>query len=108
MEIVWAHQRMMGSGMMFSEIIGMIQTTFFPVNKKLALANLIAYPVMMHIHSFGAFLSDCIIGNAAGSAIIGDNTGNGLGMTKLSKNVVNSICLFAIVEQSSQFGLSST
>ena len=102
MEIVRAHQHMMGSGMMFSEIISTIQTPFFPVYKKLALANPIAYPVITHIHSFGAFLSDGIIGNATGSAIIGDNTGRRLGMTKLNKNVANSICLFAmIVEQSS-------
>jgi hypothetical protein len=78
---------MMGSGMMFSEIISTIQTTFFPVDKKLALANPIAYPVVTHIHSFGTFLSDSIIGDATGSAIIGDNTGRRLGMTKLNKNV---------------------
>jgi hypothetical protein len=47
MEIVRLHQSMMGSGMVFSDL--------FPRNKKLALANPIAYPVIMHIHSFGAF-----------------------------------------------------
>ena len=101
MEILRAHQHMMGSGMMFSEIISTIQTTFFPVYKKLALANPIAYLVITHIHSFGAFSSDGIIGNATGSAIIGDNMGRRLGMTKLSKNVANIICLFAIVGPSS-------
>ena len=104
MEIARAHQ-----SMMLSKIISTTQTALLSVIKKLVLPkNLIADPIEMHNHSFGMFLVDVVISNTAGSAIISDNRGRRLGMTKFSKDVSNSISLFAIVKQGRQFGLGST
>ena len=86
--------------MMFSDL--------FPRKKKLALANPIAYPAIMHIHSFGMFLVDGVISNTAGSAIISDNGSRRLRMTEFGQDVANSISLLAIVKKGCQFGLSST
>ena len=69
---------MMLGGMMFSGVISKIGIAGFPVDMELVLANAIAEPVKTHVHCFGAFLLDTIVGDPEGSGIIGDNGRRGL------------------------------
>ena len=43
---------MMGSGVMFREVISTIGLAFTPVDFELALANAIADPVLTHVNGF--------------------------------------------------------
>ena len=45
-------------GMVVAEVFG----TWAPVDQKLALTNAILNPVKMHVHCFGAFLFDGVVG----------------------------------------------
>ena len=64
--------------MVFGEIIGAVKSAFFPVYKKLSLANAIVNPIEMHVDGFGSFLLDGVIGNAVGGTVIGLDGGGRL------------------------------
>ena len=44
---------MMRGGMMFGEIISLVETSFFPHDMKLALSNTISDPIKSHVNGFG-------------------------------------------------------
>jgi hypothetical protein len=56
--------------MVFCEIISVVETAFFPINNKLALANTITNSIKLHVDGFGLFLFDGVIGNAKGSTVV--------------------------------------
>jgi hypothetical protein len=44
--------------MVFREIISAVETAFFPINNKLALADRIANLIKVHVNGFGALLQE--------------------------------------------------
>jgi len=59
-----------GSGVVFCEIIGSIGVTRLPEDVKLALAGMIMQPVKPHVDGFGPFLFDCVIEYASCHAVV--------------------------------------
>jgi len=57
--------------MVFGEVIGTIGATRVPKNVELALADPVADPIKSHVDGFGPLLFHGVIGNAAGSAVVG-------------------------------------
>jgi hypothetical protein len=60
----------MSLGMMLCEIVPHIGVTWCPTNVELALFHPVFDLVKSHIHSFGAFLLDCVIDNAICGGVI--------------------------------------
>ncbi len=55
---------------MFGEIICPVGGAGAPENVKLSLMLAVTEPIEVHVHSFGAFLLDSVIGNPAGSVVV--------------------------------------
>lgn len=68
------------AGMMFGEVVDAIRESVAPLYNELALADLVADPVKLHVHGFGSLLFDPVVGNARCSAVVGDHWGGQLGM----------------------------
>ena len=99
---------MMGSGVMFAEIIGAVEAALAPVDMKLALANAITNPVKAHVNCFRPFLFDGVVGNTGGSAVVSLNGSGRLRMTEFFKANTDRTRLFAVEVDGSKFSLSST
>ena len=56
--------------MMLGVVISKVGDTQLPVNKELALAFAIAYPIKAHVDRFQSFLLDGVIGKAVGSRVV--------------------------------------
>ncbi len=67
---------------MLGEVVCPIGGTRAPENVELALVPAIPKPIEMHVNSFGVFLFDSVIGNPAGSVVVGLEQGSWLWMTK--------------------------
>jgi hypothetical protein len=65
-----ANYLMVRRRMVLREIISTVETAFFPINNKLALANTITNSIKWHVNGFGSFLFDGVIGNAGGGAVV--------------------------------------
>jgi hypothetical protein len=66
--------------MVFCEIISVVETAFFPINDKLALADTITNPIKLHVDGLGSLLFDDVIGNAGGGAVVCLDWGGRLGV----------------------------
>ena len=93
---------------MFSEIISLVQSSSFPIDVILALADAVTNPVEVHINCFGSLLFDHVIGDAEGGTVVGDNWSGRLGIAKFHEACMNRACFFAVVEESSKFSFGST
>ncbi len=56
----------MSGRMMFCVIIGSVVGAFAPVDDELSLFDAIFGPVESHVHGFGSFLLDGVVGVAGG------------------------------------------
>ena len=92
---------------MFSEVVGQIVSTVSPVDIELPLFDAVFDPVKTHIHCFGSSLFDGVVGNAGGASVVSLDGGGGLRMTRVGQDGTQHGGLFAVVEQSTQFGFSS-
>jgi len=95
-------------GMVFGKVVGAITDPTSPVDNELALANTVADPVKTHVHGFGAFLFDGVVGDARSSAVVSDNGSRWLGMSKFFKSDALGDGLFSVVVEASHFGFGST
>jgi len=57
--------------MVFGEVIGMVGAAGVPKNVELALADPVTNPIKLHVDGFGPLLFHGVIGNSAGSAVVG-------------------------------------
>ena len=73
---------MMGSRVMFREIISLIQTSLFPHYVELSLTDPVSDPVKAHINGFGSFLLYSVIGYAGSGAVVGHDDCGRLGVAK--------------------------
>ena len=92
------HLSVMRSRMMFREIICTVENALPPIDMELALSVTIANPIKTHIHSFGPFLFDSVVGNATGGAVVRDNGCWWLWMTQFCQDVADRIGFLAVVE----------
>jgi hypothetical protein len=91
-------------GVMFGKVVGSIGDTAAPVDNELALADAVTDPIKTHVHGFGSFLFDRVVGDAGGSAVVGDDQGSWLGMSKFFESDALRDRFLAIVVEASQFG----
>jgi hypothetical protein len=63
-------------GVMFGKVVGSVGDAAAPVDHELALADAVADPLKTHVHGFGSFLFDRVVGDAGGSAVVGDDRGS--------------------------------
>ena len=57
--------------MVLGEVVGLVQIAILPEDVKLSLSNSVSYPVEAHVDCFGSFLSNVVVGDATGSAVVG-------------------------------------
>lgn len=98
----WADFAVVGSGVVFGVIIGHVGFTATPDNFELALSNSAFDPVEAHVDGFGSFLFDGVVGNAEGSAVVGDNDSWWLWMAKFFQADAFGARVFGIEECSSE------
>jgi hypothetical protein len=94
-------------GVMFGKVVGSVGDAAAPIDNELALADAVADPIETHVHGFGPFLFDRVVGNAGGSAVVGDDRGRWLEMSELFESDVLRNGFFAIVVEASHFGFGS-
>ncbi len=63
-------------GVMFGKVVGLVGDTAAPVDNELALADAVTDSIKTHVHGFGSFLFDRVVGDAGGSAVVGDDRGS--------------------------------
>jgi hypothetical protein len=86
--------------MMFGEVIGEITFTFSPIYMIMSLADAVPNPIKVHIHGFGLALFDCVVGDAGGSAVVGDQWGGWLWMAKFFQGDSFGGGFLTVVEES--------
>jgi len=69
-QIVGADSAMMFGGMMLGKVVGAAQNALAPKDVKLILADAITNLIKSHVHRFGTFLLDSVVGNANGCGIV--------------------------------------
>jgi hypothetical protein len=69
-------------GAMFGKVVSSVGDAVAPVDNELALRDAVADPIETHVHGFGPSLFDRVVGNAGGSAVVGDDGGRWLGMSE--------------------------
>jgi hypothetical protein len=70
MQVGGANGFMMGGWMMLGEVVSSVRAAFSPIDEKLSLSDAVSYPIKTHVHGFGPFLFDAVVGNAGGSAVV--------------------------------------
>jgi hypothetical protein len=73
----------------------------------LALEDLVTNPIETHVHGFGAFLFDIVVGNAGGSAVVSLNWCRRLGMSEFFETGKQWAGFFTIMAEGSKFSLGS-
>ena len=74
---------------MLREIIGEVDIAFRPLDFVLALADAIFYPVKSHIHGFGLFDFDRVVGESFCRRIVRDDAcGSCLRVSKFGEDVL--------------------
>ena len=80
MKVQWANSAMVGSWMMLCPVVGVVVGSGFPVDDELALLDTVFEPVESHVDGFGAFLLDCVIGDALSTSVVSLDRSWWLGM----------------------------
>jgi hypothetical protein len=70
-QVAWAHQFMMGWGMVLGEVVGEIVFTGRPMNYELVLLDSVADPLKAHVDGFWATLFNRFIDDASCACIFG-------------------------------------
>jgi hypothetical protein len=74
MERFGPHGHVMLDRVVLAVVVRAIGFAKFPVYDELALFHTVPDPIVSHIHDLGPALLDTVIGNAGGSAIVGDHS----------------------------------
>jgi hypothetical protein len=98
MQISRAHALMVPGRMMLCKVVCLVGGSVPPVDVKLSLADLVTDPVVSHIHGFGSFLFNHVIGDAGGGTVVGNHWGWRLWVAKLGKRDLFGNGFFAIVK----------
>ena len=74
---------------MLCKIIGEVEIAFRPLDFILALADAIFYPVKSHIHGFGLFDFDRVVGESLCCGVVcGNVCGSCLGISEFGEDVL--------------------
>jgi hypothetical protein len=87
---------------MLGEVVGLIGFSGLPVDDELALFNLVAHPVEMHVHGSGLAFLNCDVGNAFSAFIVCLYGGGRLRMTKFFECDTDDAGILRDVEQGSE------
>jgi hypothetical protein len=71
MEVARLHELVMCRRVKFGVVIGHVALSWSPINVEFSLLDPISDPVETHVDGMGALLLDVVVGNAAGSGIVG-------------------------------------
>jgi hypothetical protein len=90
---------MVVNGMMLGEVANLPGLSCHVSNRHGTglLSDAVLDPVETHVHGFGAFLLDGVIGNSTGSAVVGDK--KWLGMAELAAGDTDRGAFFAVVKE---------
>ena len=89
---------MVGWWVVLCEIIGFIGGAAFPMHSELALADSISNPIESHVHCFGSFGFNSVVGDAFGDCVVGLNWGwAGLRMAHFGKDGA-TVCSFLSID----------
>jgi hypothetical protein len=91
--------------LMLGKVISAVGRAAFSIDNELSLANAVADPIETHIHRLGSFLLDAIVGYSRGGRIVGHDRCRWLGMAEFVQGDPFGHGFFAVVEESTQFGL---
>jgi hypothetical protein len=91
----------------FGERIRKISATRTVIHQKLLLPDTITNPVETHVHSFGTFLLDGVVGETFGSGVVHLHGGGWLGVLELSEGGAKRDGLLAIDVGATNFRLRS-
>ena len=108
MEVGRSHELMVGRRMVLAKIVALVDRARTPKNVKLTLGDTILDPVKAHVNGLGTTLTDVVVGDANGSAVVSLHRSGRLGVTKLLETNANGLGILAVVEGSGKFSFRST
>ena len=79
-DVVWALEAVVGSGVVFGVIITKVEGTGSVVDEELLLAFAVLDPVEAHVDGFGSFLFDGFVGEPHRGSVVDLDRGGRLGM----------------------------
>ena len=104
LEVRGTHLLVMRGRVAFGEVVGIVVLAAFPVDSELTLSDSVADPIEPHVHGFGAFGFDRVVGNSGCYLVIGDYIcGAFLGVAHFFEHCSYHGAFLAIVEQSCCF-----
>ena len=90
---------------MFCVAVRFVVSSWFPMDAELTLVDTVFDPVEAHVHCFGTFGFDCVVGNSFGCGIVClDWSGTVLFPAHLFEGFANDASVLSIEEQASEFG----
>ena len=75
------------AGMVFGRVVGLVCLAGFMVHHVDTFSYVVADAKEFHIHEFGSFLLNTVVGNSIGCRVVGDNGCCFLGVPKFSKGM---------------------
>ena len=93
---------------MLGEVVGFVETAFFPMNKELPLAYAVANPVEAHVDGFRALLFDSVVGDAGGGTVVGLDWCRWLGVAEFLERGTDGAGFLAVVEEAGKFSFGGT
>jgi len=106
-QIGWVHALMVRFQVVLGEIVSFVRGTQSPEDVILALTNMVANPIEMHVNGFGPFLFDVVIGNSSGCGVVSLYWCGGLGVAQFLEGNVQRTSMLGIEEQGTKFSFSS-
>ena len=91
---------------MLSEIIGSVGFAGPPIDLELSLADTVTDPIKAHIHGFGSFLLDGLVGNPVANFVVSGHGGRSLRMPELGEGDALGYRVLAIDEEAGEFAFS--
>ena len=104
-DVMWAFEAVVGSGMVLGVVVPQIDVTWSVVDKELLLGFTILDPVEAHVDGFGSFLFDGFVGKPDGGGVVNLDGGGRLGMAHSNEGGSDRDGLFTVEESGSNFCL---
>ncbi len=91
---------------MFREIVGLVVTSWLPMNVEMFLDDAVANPMVAHVDGARTLVPDGVVGNAIGGGIVGGDGRGGLHVSHFVSCSANNFPLFAIDKKTADFRFS--
>jgi hypothetical protein len=89
--------------MVFTEVVGKIVGSFFPMDSEVALMDTVSDPAKTHVDHFGAALLHCVVDDAGGTRVVGLDWSGRMWPAYFDEHIAKDATILGIVEAIANF-----